>query len=732
MKILYIIPELSTGGSERQLLLLAGELQGLGHTVRILTLRPSRRPLPVDERLDIRALRGPAPWDPRWLWAFGREYRTFSPDVVHTVLFGFDLWANLAARFLHVPCVISSRRQLAAWRRKRHLYWQGLANRFVDAVITNSQAAAEYGFATERHLNRGRIYSIPNLCAPPSVAEPGATTPLPTKTRAVFTYVANFWPGKRHDLLIDAFAACHADLDADLWLVGEGDGLAATRERITAHGLESRVHLLGRRHDIPVVLANSDLYLHVSDHESSPNAVLEAMAAGLPVIAAAAGGVPELLAGGHLGTLVIPNSQDALVAAMRYVRGAGCADAARKAETARASLARHHAPAVVAARHVEVYHRYLASTAMRLLRPRRVGVFLLGDRDLPSAWFRILQLVPCLQAGGFDLDIFEIPAGRGGRWRQFSACFLQGVTRYIQLRRAHHYDRLIIQKGLTPARFSTCLQRFLATGRPFVYDIDDRVHQATPVRLPRGFRWLQNTAEPEALMKAATHVMAGNACLAAAARDHNDTVTLIPTVVDTNRYWYSPVPHDGPAVIGWSGSRGTNPYLNMLAPALRRLAETQGFILRVMSQDLQGIDLDAFRGVALDFRPWRRDDEVAILRTFTIGVMPLPDNDWERGKCGLKALTYMALGIPAVCSPVGVNREIIDDGVNGLLAAGDEAWYECLSRLLNNPEERSRMGACARRTVEDGYALAVAGEAVCGVLRAGRDAEASVPKRETL
>jgi glycosyltransferase involved in cell wall biosynthesis len=134
-----------------------------------------------------------------------------------------------------------------------------------------------------------------------------------------------------------------------------------------------------------------------------------------------------------------------------------------------------------------------------------------------------------------------------------------------------------------------------------------------------------------------------------------------------------------------------------LAHALRRLREKQEFELRVIGAKVE------IEGLAVRCLPWRAETEPDDLRALDVGVMPLPDDEWSRGKCGMKALQYMALGIPPVVSPVGVNATIVRDGVNGFYASTDEEWIDRIALLLEDEPLRRSLGQEARRTVEESY-----------------------------
>jgi glycosyltransferase involved in cell wall biosynthesis len=226
------------------------------------------------------------------------------------------------------------------------------------------------------------------------------------------------------------------------------------------------------------------------------------------------------------------------------------------------------------------------------------------------------------------------------------------------------------------------------------------------------FSWLRFPGKTAVLCRLARQVLAGNAFLASYARRFNPRVSVVPTTIDTDRYSPSLRRPGSVPVIGWTGSYSTARYLEALRPVLQRLGRRHEF--RVVVVGAPGLAAD---GVEVEARPWRSASEVSDLADIDIGVMPLDDTEWERGKCGLKALQYMALGIPAVASPVGVNVEIVRDGENGLLAASDEEWERALERLLADAGLRRRLGDAGRATVESGYSARVHAPRVAAVFR---------------
>jgi glycosyltransferase involved in cell wall biosynthesis len=223
--------------------------------------------------------------------------------------------------------------------------------------------------------------------------------------------------------------------------------------------------------------------------------------------------------------------------------------------------------------------------------------------------------------------------------------------------------------------------------------------------------WLRGAGKTDALCRLARHVTVGNETLAAYARPRARAVTVLPTTIDTDTYVVRERPRHARPVLGWSGSVTTLPYLASMRDVLLRLRQRLDFELRVVGGQL------SIPGLDVTCLPWRAETEVEDLQDLDVGIMPLPDDPWTRGKCGLKALQYMALAIPAVVSPVGVNTEIVRHGHNGFLASTPDEWVESIAQTLADAELRSRLGREARRTVEERYSARVHATRLAKILR---------------
>ena len=177
---------------------------------------------------------------------------------------------------------------------------------------------------------------------------------------------------------------------------------------------------------------------------------------------------------------------------------------------------------------------------------------------------------------------------------------------------------------------------------------------------------------------------------------------MIPTTIDTDYHKKSFLKKESRICIGWTGSHTTIKHFEYALSFLKKLKDKYDdkiFFKVIGDETYHNAEL-GINGIA-----WNKENEIKELSSFDIGIMPLPDDEWAKGKCGLKGLQYMALEIPCVMSPVGVNCEIISDGINGFLAGKEEEWVEKISLLIDNPELRKKIGAEARKTVEEKYSV---------------------------
>ncbi|NDY41877.1 glycosyltransferase family 4 protein [Dissulfurirhabdus thermomarina] len=263
--------------------------------------------------------------------------------------------------------------------------------------------------------------------------------------------------------------------------------------------------------------------------------------------------------------------------------------------------------------------------------------------------------------------------------------------------RRKEIDLLWIEKEVLPW-LPAPVERFLWLSRfPYVVDYDDAVFHNYDLH-PSGFVRRLLGRKIDSIMAGAELVTAGNAYLGERARRAGaKRVEIVPSVVDTEKFRPKFVPGGEVFTIGWIGTPFTARYLDLVAGSLAEVCKGRGRVVLV------GAGAVSLPGVPVEVRPWSEDTEVAEIQSFDVGIMPLPDGPWERGKCGYKLIQYMACGKPVVASPVGANREIVRDGETGFLADGRDGWISALQALMNDPGKRIRMGRSARERVVAHY-----------------------------
>lgn len=323
-----------------------------------------------------------------------------------------------------------------------------------------------------------------------------------------------------------------------------------------------------------------------------------------------------------------------------------------------------------------------------------------------SSRLRMLQYLPALQGAGIDVEVSPLLDDAYVSDLYAGRVSITGVARsyWQRLRRTRSLDQFDVvwmEKEAWPWLPDWLELPLLGGSTRLVVDYDDAVfHRYDAHRSPlvRGLLG----RKIDAVMRRANLVTVGNDYLAERARSAGAArIEWLPTVVDLQRYPAAAPAHDAaPVVVGWIGSPSTAEYLRQVADALAPLQD-EGLVRCVAI----GARPDQVAGTPFQVTEWQEDTEVAQLQRFDIGIMPLPDEPWERGKCGYKLIQYMACGLPVVASPVGVNTDIVEPGKHGFLASSPGEWAEAIRRLAMDPSLRRRMGDGGRRRVEQTYCL---------------------------
>lgn len=327
----------------------------------------------------------------------------------------------------------------------------------------------------------------------------------------------------------------------------------------------------------------------------------------------------------------------------------------------------------------------------------------------PSQRYRFEQYLPYLEQQGFhftwsyllnetDDHLFY---SRGHALRKMLILFKTLLIRCKDLLRFRRFDMIFIQRETLFLGSAFFEARAARSGARVIFDFDDSIWLADTSPGNKKWEWLKRPGKFFDAVKAADTVIAGNSYLANKARPWNNNTVIIPTTIDTGIHVPQPERRNKETLtIGWSGSISTIKHFETLLPVLQKLKAKYGARIRFKLIGAAGYSSSHPEVQAVT---WSEATEVAELNTFDIGLMPLPNDEWAMGKCGLKGLSYMACGVPAVMSPVGVNTDIIQHGENGFLAAGGEEWMQRLSELIEDESLRRRLGEAGRKTVEKQY-----------------------------
>jgi glycosyltransferase involved in cell wall biosynthesis len=309
-------------------------------------------------------------------------------------------------------------------------------------------------------------------------------------------------------------------------------------------------------------------------------------------------------------------------------------------------------------------------------------LFLVQGLDVAASRYRVLQYLPYLKEHGVQTTVLP---------------FQKGFLKKLKLfKSAGKYDILFIQRKRFPVLWLKYIRK---NARRIVYDFDDSVMYRN-----------SKAANPESntrvkmfknIVTASDYVIAGNEYLKENTTPYTNDVTTIPSPINMSLYPQKKYPEWSNVTLGWIGATGSIHYLEKMKPVFEALGKKyEDSKLKIICDTFFDCD-----NIAVEKKLWSAQEEVADIQSLDIGLMPLMDDPWSHGKCGLKILQCLATGVPVVCSPAGINREIVEDGVHGFWANTQEEWIEKLEILINDPDLRRKMGMAGRKRVIEQYSL---------------------------
>lgn len=309
-------------------------------------------------------------------------------------------------------------------------------------------------------------------------------------------------------------------------------------------------------------------------------------------------------------------------------------------------------------------------------------IFLVQGMNVAASRYRVLQYLPFFHAAGIDAEVFEFP-DRTADW--------PSLWEYLK-----NGDVIFVQRKRLPRSVLLFLKRLK---KRIVYDFDDAVMFKNS--LSKNPYSLRRTMSFKRMLHYTDLVIAGNEFLKQEAEKYHRHVKVLPTPVDAERYREKTYYKSEIVNMGWIGDHGSIHYME----SYKDVWEAMG---RKYKNVVLTIICDTFiktKDISLRKVQWNYEREIDDLMSLDIGVMPLFDDLWSKGKCGFKIIQYLGVGVPAVCTPVGINRDVVEDGLNGLWASTKDEWIEKLSTLVEDVSLREKMGIEGRRKIMDMYTV---------------------------
>lgn len=328
----------------------------------------------------------------------------------------------------------------------------------------------------------------------------------------------------------------------------------------------------------------------------------------------------------------------------------------------------------------------------------------------PGQRFRYEQYLPFLEANGYKFDTSVLLDENDDKFFYSRGKYAKKIFILIKtlLKRTgnwfnmNRYDVIFIFREALMTGSIFFEKRFARSKAKIIFDFDDAIWLHNISEANKKLAFLKNTSKTGDIIKLSDMVFAGNQYLAGYASQFSKNIVIIPTTIDTDIYVPGRKQDKETICIGWSGSFSTIQHFSIAIPALKKIKQKFG-----TKVSFKIIGDGNYFCAELDTKgdPWVAATEIEDLSSIDIGIMPLPDDEWAKGKCGLKGLQYMALAIPTLMSPVGVNSTIIQHGINGYLPNTEDEWINILSALINNKEKRQAIGNAGRQTVINKYSV---------------------------
>lgn len=327
----------------------------------------------------------------------------------------------------------------------------------------------------------------------------------------------------------------------------------------------------------------------------------------------------------------------------------------------------------------------------------------------PGQRFRFEQYLDFLSENGYQITYSNIISEKDDKilyskskyFLKLVIFFKSFFKRLKDVFRASNYDIIFIYRESLMVGLIIFERLFSLSKAKLIFDFDDAIWLKDVSEANISLKWLKSPSKTKKIIKLSDVIFAGNSFLADYARQYNSQVKIVPTTINTNYHKKIHIKKKNNAIcIGWTGTLTTLRYFETALPVLRKIKQKFGdkVYFKVIADFPYTVE-----DLNIHTTQWKLNTEIEDLSEIDIGIMPLPDDEWAKGKCGFKALQYMALEIPTIVSPVGVNTDIIKDDFNGFLATNEDEWIEKLSLLIESEKLRDKFGKNGRQTVIQHY-----------------------------
>ncbi len=495
--------------------------------------------------------------------------------------------------------------------------------------------------------------------------------------------VATLRSWKGHMYLLEAFAQINAP-SWKLLIVGDGPQRENIQAKVHELGISKDVFLAGQQNNPEDWLRALDIFCLPSyANEGVPQSIMQAMLTGLPIVSTNIGAISEAINNDNGIIVQTKNSQSIAIALHNLTNNENTRN--QFGNQALVDATSKHCSKQMIERMEAIF--YNASKLKHIL------LVTFGDRNTASTRLRVLDHIPYLDSGGFTVRT-HYPIKKSGSW--IKKTFEKRNEYSSIIKAARDAGIVIVQKRLLPP---IIISKIKKSCHRIIYDFDDAITTSQHKKFSI-ITATRTQSRFKAICKHSVAIIAGNRYLASRVDErYRNKVHILQTAVNKNKYDPQANTPRKSVIIGWIGQPTNYPYIkdleNVFSQLTRIHPETELLIISKGNPEI--------RNIKTTLIPWSEETEAESLSNIDIGIMPMPDNEWTRGKCAFKALQYMASGIPVICSDVGGNKEVVRNGIDGFVVKRQEEWLNTLLRLIEDSKLRAQMGQSGRNSVETTY-----------------------------